>query len=178
MKKVRTIALIVLLLVASVFSAFALAGCGSKETFSYKAAEGSLADRGYWVSAASTSISGDIEIPSEYNDKPVFGIWVQGFKDCTKITSITIPNSVTHISDGAFENCYQAVINIPTSVTRIGSTAFDGMNSNGTVNRNHPIVHINYSGTKTQWLEIKSMDGYPFDTRCEITCTDGIYTRT
>ena len=171
MKKVRTIALIVLLLVASVFSAFALAGCGSKETFKFEER-----GKGYWVSAISTNISGDIEIPSEYNGKPVIGIDAQGFKDCTKLTSITIPNSVTDISGDAFGNCYQAVINIPTSVTSIDSTAFDGMNSNGTVNRNHPTVHINYSGTKAQWREITSPDKYPFDTRCEVTCTDGIYT--
>lgn len=162
MKKFRTIALIVLLLVASVFSAFALAGCGSKETFKFEERD----EFGYAVSAASTSISGDIEIPSEYNGKPVFSIDAQGFKDCTKLTSITIPNSVTGIGGSAFVNCYDAVINIPTSVTSIADSAFPRSSSKK--------FHINYGGTKAQWIEIR---GYVLTTQhSEVTCTDGIYT--
>lgn len=169
MKKVRSVALIILLLVAAVFSALALAGCSSKETFKYKADE-STSDRGYWISAASTSISGDIEIPAEYNGKPVFGIGVYGFKNCTKITSITIPDSVTHIGCDAFINCYSAVINIPTSVTNISEPSSQ---PTSTAKK----YHINYSGTKAQWKEIRS-SGLAFDTDWEVTCTDGVFVRT
>ena len=44
---------------------------------------------------------------------------------CTSLTSITIPNSVTHILDYAFENCTLFTdITIPESVIEIGYAAF------------------------------------------------------
>ena len=43
------------------------------------------------------------------------------------LTSIDIPNSVTEIGDGAFQDCYSlATIDIPNSVTKIGNSAFYG----------------------------------------------------
>lgn len=43
------------------------------------------------------------------------------------IKSITIPNTVTRIGDGAFEGCTNLKsVNIPNSVTSIGSAAFSG----------------------------------------------------
>lgn len=43
----------------------------------------------------------------------------------SKVTSVTIPNTVTTIGDYAFSRCqYQFSINIPNSVTRIGESAF------------------------------------------------------
>ena len=43
--------------------------------------------------------------------------------------SITIPNSVTQIGQGAFENCSSLTSGtIPDSVTRIGKGAFAGCN--------------------------------------------------
>lgn len=43
------------------------------------------------------------------------------------MTSITIPNSVTNIGDGAFSGCSGLTsVTIPNSVTRIGASAFGG----------------------------------------------------
>ena len=52
------------------------------------------------------------------------------FKNCTSLTSITIPSSVTIIKNCAFENCTSLTsITIPSSVISIGFGAFSGCTS-------------------------------------------------
>ena len=49
------------------------------------------------------------------------------FSGCSSLTSITIPNSMTSIGQNAFYNCSGLTsITIPNSVTSIGSSAFSG----------------------------------------------------
>ena len=60
----------------------------------------------------------------------VTSIGSSAFKDCTNLTSVTIPNSVTSIGDYAFEECTSLTsITIPDSVTTIGNNAFSGCSS-------------------------------------------------
>ena len=99
------------------------------------------------------SAKGAITIPSEIDGKPVTSIGGDAFRDCTGLTSITIPNSVTSIGTWAFVYCTGLTsitlgnsvtsiggyafcgcagltsITIPNSVTSIGSGAFGGCNS-------------------------------------------------
>ena len=53
--------------------------------------------------------TGKVVIPATitYNAKPysVVSIGIEAFKNCSKLTSVTIPNSVTTIGDVAFSNC-------------------------------------------------------------------------
>ena len=47
------------------------------------------------------------------------------FYDCTKLTSVSIPDSVTSISYSAFQNCSSLTsVSIPNSVTSIGTSVF------------------------------------------------------
>ena len=75
------------------------------------------------------SYSGSIVIPKEvtYNNKTlkVTSIDSHAFFSCSKLTSVTIPNSVTSIGESAFAYCSSLQsTTIPNSVTSIGICAF------------------------------------------------------
>ena len=86
-----------------------------------------LSDDGssYVVTGIGTCTDTDIVIPSTYNGLPVVSIGNSAFYDCTGLSSIFIPNSVTSIGYSAFEFCSGLTsIVIPDSVTSIGCDAF------------------------------------------------------
>jgi len=73
--------------------------------------------------------TGDVVIPESidlYGDSyPVIGVANGAFKDCVGLTSVTLPNSITHIGYEAFRNCTGLTnITLPNSVTSIGDSAF------------------------------------------------------
>ena len=71
----------------------------------------------------------DVTIPSRYQGKPVTTIGHAAFFN-SAVTSVTIPDSVTSISDEAFGFCSQLTnISIPNSVTYIGFSAFNSCTS-------------------------------------------------
>lgn len=74
--------------------------------------------------------SGSVNIPSSvyYNGKtyPVKGIGGYAFRECTGLTSVTIPNSVVYIDEYAFYKCNAMPnITIPSSVIYIGDCTFE-----------------------------------------------------
>ena len=71
----------------------------------------------------------DVTIPSRYQGKPVTMIGHAAFFN-SAVTSVTIPDSITSISDEAFINCPKLTnISIPNSVTYIGFSAFSSCTS-------------------------------------------------
>ena len=59
-----------------------------------------------------------------YTSDDVIGAYA--FKNCSDLTSLTLPSSVTRIGDYAFKNCSGLTsLTLPSSVTRIGDYAFN-----------------------------------------------------
>lgn len=59
----------------------------------------------YIVVGTYTTTVSDVVIPGKYNNLPVNRIGNNSFKDCSEMTSITIPDSVTYIGSNAFIGC-------------------------------------------------------------------------
>lgn len=112
-------------------------------------------------------------IPSEYNGIPVKIIRGFGFNDCTQLSSITIPESITTIGNWAFQNCKSLTsITLPNEVSEIFKEAFGCSNlesiylprSLKTIGYNifpycPKLEDIHYEGTSTEWRRI-SKDEY------------------
>ena len=80
---------------------------------------------GYIVSDCLETASGSLDIPSSYNGLPVTSIGDDAFRDCSGLTSVTIPDSVTSIGDATFYRCTSITsITIGGGVTSIQDYAF------------------------------------------------------
>ena len=79
------------------------------------------------------SAFGELVIPATIDGKPVTSIGGDAFVD-SRLTSITVPNSVTSIGDFAFYDCASLTsITIPNSVTSIGVGALESCTSLTTI---------------------------------------------
>ena len=66
------------------------------------------AESGEWGdSAIPSETSGEIAIPSTLGGNTVVGIGDHAFYNCTNLTAVTIPASITKIGEYAFYNTYQ-----------------------------------------------------------------------
>ena len=90
---------------------------------------------GLRVIACDPSYQGVIEIPGPDDfGIPVVAIDECAFVNCTGVTGVIIPSSVTEIGDDAFRSCTALEsVSIPGSVLRIGNYAFRGCESLQTV---------------------------------------------
>ena len=71
--------------------------------------------------------TGAVVIPSSLGGKPVVQIGYDAFYNCSNMTKVTIPDTVTDIGETAFYGCSGLTnIIIPSSVTSIGESAFRG----------------------------------------------------
>jgi len=68
---------------------------------------------------------GEVSIPDRIDGLPVANIGDFAFSDCSSLTGVTIPNSVTNIGYRAFFYCTSLTnVAIPNSITSIGNSAF------------------------------------------------------
>ncbi|MES2661593.1 MAG: leucine-rich repeat protein [Verrucomicrobiota bacterium] len=92
---------------------------GTFENFTYSEDETSVTITDY-----PEDLPGPVAIPASIAGKPVTTIGVEAFLECRKVTTMTVPNSVTHIGDRAFYYCSMTDISLPESLISIGETAF------------------------------------------------------
>ena len=82
--------------------------------------------------AAVDAISGAVDIPASVPDNGatlnVVEIAEEAFYQCTGLTGVTIPNSVTSIEGSAFASTGLTTVTIPGGVTTIGTFVFDQCN--------------------------------------------------
>ena len=117
---------------------------------------------------------------------PITEINAETFKDCTNLTSITIPNSVTTIGNKTFYNCSNLTsVDIPNSVEMIGQRVFYSCPSLTSVNIPNGVTTIgeatfqNCSSLASITIpdNVTSIEDYAFQ-NCEkftsITIPDGV----
>jgi hypothetical protein len=82
-------------------------------------------DGTYSIKAADVSnLPSEVGIPSTYNGKAVTAIDESAFYSAT-INKVVIPEGVTRIGNGAFDNCKRLLnVSLPSTLTEIGGWAF------------------------------------------------------
>jgi len=79
------------------------------------------------ITDCDTKVSGNLEIPSSIENKPVINIGENAFRDCVNLNNVKIPDGIKTIKSGAFYKCTNlSNVNIPETVTEIGASAFQG----------------------------------------------------
>ena len=93
-----------------------------------------------WVVGHSENVSGSLDLTGAR------GISAASFVDCTNLTSVTIPMTITGIGSSAFQGCNRlASVTIPDGVVIIGGSAFLGCSRLSNVSIPDSVVSIGLS---------------------------------
>ena len=106
----------------------------------------------YVVKGIGTCTDTDLVIPSYYNNIVVQRIKTEAFKNCSQLTSVVIPNTVTTIEQSAFAGCssLKSVV-LGQSVSHIEDKAFltAGLDNDNIVTPSHLTSFINWNDKNT-----------------------------
>lgn len=110
-----------------------------------------------------------ISIPERYEGQPIVAIYDNAFKN-SKITSVTIPSTVTYIGDYAFEGSNISSITISENVTYIGKGAFRECGLLSTVEYNAVNCEAGWIYSANPWSNptIEPIFDYCYVTKIEI----------
>ena len=123
-KTIKNSVLILMLVVAFAFAALQVSAADAS-ALTFAACEG-----GVMVSDCNQTAEGELRIPAEYNGSKVVAIGANAFNNCTKLTSVVIPEGVKVIGESAFEGCQSlASVVLPETLTTVSSYAFFGCDS-------------------------------------------------
>ena len=120
------------LFLLTVFSAIVLVASPADQMiggvrYTYDPAAETYVVAGYDAGSGLSVLTVESKLRVEGNIYTVFAIADGAFKDCTAITSLTLPLTLRTIGNNAFEGCTSLTsIRIPGNVTRIGAAAFKG----------------------------------------------------
>ena len=102
-------------------------------TWTYTISNGEATVQGsiYYASTRNPCIpkttAGSIRVPAILGGCPVTALGPDAFNNCSRLSSVTIPDSVASIGNYAFYYCTDLTsVTIPDSVTSIGESAFSG----------------------------------------------------
>ena len=113
--------------------------------YTYTTNAGKVTITGYLGSGGAVSIPGTMLVGGL--SLPVTGIGQGAFYNCTNVTGVTIPSSVTCLGDYAFYACTRVTgVAIPNGVANIGNYAFDGCASLASVKIPNSVTNLgNYA---------------------------------
>lgn len=135
-----------ILIVFSLMASFGSFLPVNAETLTYGDYTYTVTDGKATITDVDETISGDIIIPDTIGSYPVTGIGDNAFKNCTSLTSITIPSGVTSIGYYAFWQCTGLEsISIPNSVTSIKGCAFTRCTSLTSITIPNSVTSLGYS---------------------------------
>ncbi len=105
-------------------ASLAFSGCGEPVKYALN-----LDGKSYMVTE-SKNAKGEVVIDATYKGLPVTEIAYNAFTDCTKLTSVVIPEGITTINSGAFKGCTALEnVSIPATVKNVYANAFAGCTS-------------------------------------------------
>ena len=85
---------------------------------------------GYAITSKGNWSEESLVIPNTYKGQPVVAIGRRAFKNCDKIVSITMPDSILYIDQSAFENCTDLEsVRFSSNLQRIALSAFSNCDS-------------------------------------------------
>lgn len=115
--------LLVMLATTFAINAFAETETVDGYTWTYRIIDGGVELNGSYAGAISPKPTGAVAIPSVLGGKPVICIAMWAFSDCSGLTSVIIPDSVTSIEPNAFSRCSSlASVTIPDGMMADGES--------------------------------------------------------